>query len=96
MIDRQLDDRAYRQRARMHQPADLRAAVAELARQGLRASDIARLLELSEPAVTALLQRSPIASARDSLPTVADAQRMHADAWRRSSDPDSITQEIDR
>lgn len=78
-IGGQLDANAYASLAQRHRPADLRDAVAELARQGLRAADISRLLQLSEPAVTALLQRAhtqPGAIRGD------EAAEIHAQAWQ--------------
>ena len=73
----------YRARARQHQPADLRDAIRTLASQGLKAADIARLLELSEAAISALLQSRPIASNRASLP-FDESAAAHAATWRRS------------
>lgn len=73
-IGGQLDHRAYERLARKHQPADLRVAIRTLAAQGLKAADIARLLEVSECAVVALLARPHIGFEK--------AAAVHADAWR--------------
>jgi hypothetical protein len=73
-IGSELDHRTYQERARKHQPADIRDAIRALADQGLKSADISRLLECSQAAVDAILK---------SRPSVAEAATAHAAAWQR-------------